>query len=802
MDDNQRNRLVGQIVDEDLRRLRALDPNNNAAANQALAQQAQQQSSHPFGSPVTNLSGIWPNYQFQQPSYSNITAISGGDENSTRLIGTENLEIIRQRPANVLGQHKKSPKLRASSPIDQHQHLALVPGGVGSLADAGGAAWPPMSPELSPFNSQIGMASNANLGHFDSDISSVPHLSSNERSIPSTLLTGSSTGLGSSMERTQSNSSRSLSRKITPSGTMGSLSTGPGMSTMTSELGTIHEDENSMYHPHQQLQQLTPHSPTSIVQADVHKSQAAPSSLVPFPSRPKDIEKQIYWSRETYRNADSMFPNYALNYPTPVHGSISPSRQYPPRWGYEQEMAGVFPNQFPYVQHPYQYYLNPELQQQHSQQPTMTNVFTTSQFAQPQSPTTVQNEAIKKHNIATTPLATSSPPISRRSHSSAYHNQGYQHDTILPSQVQKHSAPAHLAPYVDNARLFSTAQMAHTTSPEHQLHDYENMRYSTQIAYTRNDSQQSTHSSGPSPAPRPVSGHRHVQLPQPPVRPRRQRDIPTHEANKQQAPSTRRERKTATTSKLSVVTASQLPPDLPPHSRRSSASQTPVQGAMSQSDAVSLVSEVLDAEVTALTNSSSPGSSIGSGKHPRVPLRYYQGASKMKSQIPGSAKEQQMLDQSYSLEDSQVTTGTSSGPAAEQSTTSGSSGIASKNTSASQNQSTASAGTSSSGGVSKTSSGNVLSEVLDAKKIPHRKKSSSPLSRQDILGSDAPSYENWPPASSHPSVPQQAHVTYMPSTEQHPGIHSPITTLIPPLHIHQSQLQHFQQSLILRKQTF
>ena len=41
-----------------------------------------------------------------------------------------------------------------------------------------------------------------------------------------------------------------------------------------------------------------------------------------------------YWSRATYRSADAdLFPNYALNYPAPLHytgghtGSISPSRQ-------------------------------------------------------------------------------------------------------------------------------------------------------------------------------------------------------------------------------------------------------------------------------------------------------------------------------------------------------------------------------------------------------------------------------------------------------------------------------------------
>ena len=212
VDENERQRLVGQIVDEDLRRLRALDPNNNNSTNQTSSAQLLHPSSQAFGWPVTNLSGILPNYQNQQPSYSNLTAMSGRDETSTRLIGTENLEIIRQRPRNVLGQQKKSPKLRASSPIDQNQPLSMAPDGIGGLMGSTGSAWPPMSPELSPFNSQIGMVSGGHLGHFDTELSSVPHLSSNERSIPSTLLTSPPTGLGSSMEATQSSTSRSMSR--------------------------------------------------------------------------------------------------------------------------------------------------------------------------------------------------------------------------------------------------------------------------------------------------------------------------------------------------------------------------------------------------------------------------------------------------------------------------------------------------------------------------------------------------------------------------------------------------------------
>ena len=828
--ENERQRLVGQIVDEDLRRLRALDPSNNTA-NQAVAQSQQAHQSGPgLGWPVTNLSGILPNYQGQQqPSYSNLTAMSGGGD-STRLIGTDNLEIIRQRPTNPSRQMRKSPKLRASSPIDQNQPLSIAPDGVGGLMSAAGSAWPPMSPELSPFNSQIGMASGANLGHFDSELSSVPHLSSNERSIPSTLLTSPPTGLGSSLEATQNSNSRSMSRKTTSSGTMGSSSTGAGVSTMMTELGTIPEDGNFTSFDNQMPQpMLASNYPGESMHADVNSSVVRRPPFAALTNRAKDIERQIYWSRETYRNADALFPNYALNYPTPVHGSISPSRQYPPRFGYEQDMiAGVYPIQG-HLQHPsYQYYFNPELQYQQSQPSSiMTNVFTTSQFAQPQQATadvfdtpSTGNDMPKKSNQgATTPLATSSPPISRRSHSYAYHNKGYSHDTVQSSKSHKYSAPAQLTSYPGNAATLAQGNLL--SSPSQQLHDYENMRYSAHQPIS-NQGQPSFYSQLPptssSPPPIPMSRQRMAEPPQPPTRPKRQRDAIQNEGSKSQSSNTKsgkssRERKSGAPSKLSVVSASKQEVDIPLQSLRSSTSQTPTQG-----DAVSLVSEVLDAEVTALTNSSSPGSSIGSGKHPRTPLRYYQGPNKKsKSSIASSAKEQQMLDQHHSFESG------ANAAAAEQSTTSGSSGIASKNTSVSQNQSTASAGTSSAGEGSKSMNENIVSDLQNRKKSSLARQSLSPTPPKDSKGYDAPSYENWPPLAPRkpaPMIPPQSSImmpttfdtyqqgiplqSYLPQTssgEQFPGVHSPGATLVPPLSIRQMHPQQFQQSSVMRKQS-
>ena len=600
---------------------------------------------------------------------------------------------------------------------------------------------------------------------------------------------------------------------------------------MMSELGTIPEDENYMSFANQQSHPiLNVNSPGQLGPTDENDKRRPP--FTSLTNRAKDIERQIYWSRETYRNADSLFPNYALNYPTPVHGSISPSKQYPPRFGYEQEMfGGVYPNQ--YFQHPYQYYINPELQYQQSQPRSLTNVFTTSQFAQPQSPEASVgasvNDAPKPSNLATTPLATSSPPTSRRSHSHAYHNKGFYPDNAQISKVQKYSAPAQLSNYVGNSQKqqMSTPSSSAMCSPSQQLHDYENMRYSSQPINTHAPSSQT--SSIPttvSPPPVPVSRQRHIDPPQPPMRPKRTRDVVPDEDNRSRLESGK-DISSARARKTGAPT------------RTLSSSNAPIQGAASQSDAVSLVSEVLDAEVTALTNSSSPGSSIGSGKHPRTPLRYYQGQSKKsKSSIPSSAKEQQYLDQS-NVSDLQ---------SAEQSNNSGSSGLGSKNTSASQNQSTASIGTSSTGDGTKSIAENFLANVQSRKKQPIPKERTSPPSRKGPSSPNAPSYENWPPLAprknvsmpsptSYPSqnvshallsnqpsqmgysyskddkipfnlptsfdpyrqsIPLQSHVAHMSSSDQFPGVHSQTTPMGPPFHVRQGPPNQFHPSSMLR----
>ncbi len=134
------------------------------------------------------------------------------------------------------------------------------------------------------------------MGQNNSDLSSISH---RERSLPSTLLTTNPTG--SSL--TAAESSRSLRT-----------------AQRSAELHTIHE------HPPDDDEAPPAYATT---QADVHLR-------LPIGARSSRLSQQEdpYFQRPTYLNADVMFPNYALNYPAPIHsrggGTISPSRQYPP----------------------------------------------------------------------------------------------------------------------------------------------------------------------------------------------------------------------------------------------------------------------------------------------------------------------------------------------------------------------------------------------------------------------------------------------------------------------------------------
>lgn len=203
------------------------------------------------------------------------------------LLRQDNLELKRQSGSTA--------RLRASSPLDQEA---------------------PLIEFQSP----------------GSEISTVPHPTSLDKSMPSTLLTQSTRGLSSISSPNftgEASTSRSLRQKS---------------SAEMTPLGTI---------PEQSYGELEYPPPRSIVKADVHRQQdfarSAPRLLhhhqhqllgairpPPLNRREREeLERQLYWERTTYRNADALFPNYALNYPAPIHqhpgyqGSISPSIQYP-----------------------------------------------------------------------------------------------------------------------------------------------------------------------------------------------------------------------------------------------------------------------------------------------------------------------------------------------------------------------------------------------------------------------------------------------------------------------------------------
>jgi len=235
------------------------------------------------------------------------------------LIQTSNLEL--RRTLGTSGAGTSHPKLRTSSPLSQQQ----VP-----------AKW--------------GASPIANGGHSYSDVSTVSH---RERSLPSTLLTNPMSSLSSpptsanfSSSQSQSHSLHQHHPNLLP---MIAEEAPPAYSSSTRSV--IQAD---VHHQQQQLQQ----------RQRLHPAPQLAPQPIPRISKPPGVGRRRksgvetvavaaavaaqaqsssggasggdYWSRATYRSADAdLFPNYALNYPAPLHytgghtGSISPSRQYP-----------------------------------------------------------------------------------------------------------------------------------------------------------------------------------------------------------------------------------------------------------------------------------------------------------------------------------------------------------------------------------------------------------------------------------------------------------------------------------------
>ena len=538
-----------------------------------------------------------------------------------RFIRQDNLELKRQSGSTA--------RLRASSPIEQQAPL-------------------------------IDFASPA------SEISTVPHPSSAEKSMPSTLLTSRGLSSISSPNFTGNDattSSRSLRHKssadMTPLGTIPEQSYGELEFPTTAEQ---HKQSIVKADVHQELATrnaaiLPPHPPVALPRQHPmpHHQQ------ILFNSREREeLERQMYWERTTYRNADTIFPNYALNYPAPIHhntmyqGSISPSIQYPDVMPPRYEEALLMP-------------------------------------APPLNQTT------------TTPLATSSPPIDR-SQPTSNAPIGSQHSLGLPF----------------------------TTSTRTSLHDYENMRY---------PAVRKRRASRP-PGQQPETGSNKFH-----------RDSSVIDGE-------------LLLKKQSITSSSSRSVD-PNH-------PTTHGGA---ADAVSLVSEVLDAEVTALTNSS-PGSSNGSTE------RKSTASTKAILQLA-----KRNLEESHSASSTLATT---PDQRSSNSTTS-SSGIVSKNQTTSTNLS--STLSTSSGTTSGISAGTMpppppsLTAQPSQLSIDTSKAGLEPIPEGTHLYyyyDNLPFYENWPPPKQCPPPVRPRHPNIHMMYQYVPPPEAASIQLIPPLTPHQS----------------
>ena len=529
--------------------------------------------------------------QTQPPSTASLMTISGPSQ--SRLVRTSNLELV---------QGQGEPKLRASSPLDQQVPLT---------------AW------MSPI-------------HNYSDVSSVTH---QERSLPSTLLTNPQSSISSpNFTSDQTQSTRSLRT-----------------TQRSSELHTIPENFPTDEEP---PPAYTAAPNLSVVQADIHQHHLQPhhhhhqqgqeeqhQGLFAKAKRKRvDMQGGLddpYWTRPTYRNADTMFPNYALNYPEPGggpglaqihgHGSISPSRQYPD----------------PVPREPISYWQ--------------------SLYVQPTTP------------------------------------------SMYMQQQQAADAVATSSPRPLNEQL-----------PEPQ-HDYENMRYHLPQQQQK-------------PQPRPREA--------PPVAPRRK---PTPGAGGHLSSSSQ-----------ANPAGSQQPhsKQQPQHQRR--ARRSTKEG----DDQASLVSEGLDAEVTAITNSSSPGSRSTSGsekgsfskKQAQQAQQVILGQVKRKLMTPNSSQEEQF---------------------------SSSSGIASKNNS--QHHTSASS-------QSANTSGSGSGQLQTSLSMDPKSSGLEPISESH----QPPFYENWPPLSGPPTAAKPK-FSHLHQQQQYHGYQylqplPPLSILDQPSHHHQHLL--------------
>ena len=559
----------------------------------------------------------------------------------TKLVPDANLEL------------HGDAKLRASSPIEQGQ---------------------PMVDWMSPQNNY-------------SDISSVPHPSSAERSFPSTLLTNPLSSLSSnnfSLEQTQSSGSRSRGR--VPS------------------LRTIPEDSRLS------------------VQADIHAvseysnlaeystgPQTPSARTIRYQSTTNDlVSDNAYLQRDwpITLSPEISFPGHqfgrfpAYMYPAPVHRAISPSKQYPARpqeVTYTQSIPAAPTDQAPHIQPPKIADIRVgEID------PKEMDIYQRIAQLDPERSNMGLNQR---------PLATSSPPGKRK-------------ESGEEKSEKKPRFPT--PPEMSVQHLSSTSPSRSRVSFESPVIKFDTMNLSQgrlaspQVATPKKLPLQSALKSKSSRSPKNTS------------------DELSFSSTKELS------QKMTETVAASVDTLHQRP----------HFSYNPKQDV----DSVSVVSEGLDAEVTAITSSSSPGSS---GSNTLQPLKPEHSLGKSLAQTPQQKTD---IDRSSS------------------------SGIASKNTS--QNQTSSSHSTS--GSLSQHHTSSMSPENLSDLKNELRKQTS--ITSPTINPKRSPSsrledtmqvlYENWPPRpqqfpspSERVAAKQVHYMTNMPSPH--------IASGVPPFVIHQ-----------------
>lgn len=513
-------------------------------------------------------------------------------------------------------------KLRASSPLDQARPLI---------------DW--MSPR-----------------HNYSDISSVPHPSSAERSFPSTLLTNPLSSLSSpnfSLEQTQSSGSRS--RGKLPS------------------LRTIPEDSRLS------------------VQADIHASEY--SNLAEYSTGDTPLSRRIRYQqtadmagfppREWTLGQDISFPGHQVglspyNFPAPVHRAISPSKQYPPYMNAQNQQAShIQPPKIPDIR-------------VGGIDPKEVDIYQRIAQLDPENTNTESSQR---------PLATSSPPGKRKQEETG----------VGPRSVSKPRFPTPPGPGPPRGTVTppATSSGARVT-------------FGTPVINvdTLNLSQSRA---GPQVA------SQSKKMPRPGVLRNKDRDS---RGRGRDAADARQYPK-----KDSETTVSHTDNIL----------KTDLDFRRTDVDTVSVVSEGLDAEVTAITSSSSPGSSGSNTLQPVKP-----------SPLPKSSPLQSDVDRSSS------------------------SGIASKNTS--QNQTSSSHSTSGSASLQQTSlsPGNISAVLDNIKKAPLIEDKA--LRIEDTM---QVLYENWPPRPHQyapPIRPKQAQFIAYSINQPSPTI----TSGVPPFTTHQS----------------